>query len=526
MGATGAILDEAERRLARRDWRGAHALCLDVLRQAPETAAAWFLLGVLTVENGNPGKALELFDKSLALDGAVARCHAHRARCLTALNRQDEARAAADQAAALDPADALTLDTLGVVYSRTGLHARAAPFFERAAALEPGVAAYRQNLGTALQFAGDAAGAEAAFRAAVGIDPSLYRAWWSITQLTSRLPPDDMARLQALFPARPGQDADRAHYLGHGLAKACEDLGRYDEALEWLVAGKAGRRAEVAYDPARDAALFAAAAATAGPAAPGASDAAPIFVVGLPRTGTTLVDRILSSHPDAVSVGERTDFALVLKRMAGTPSPLVLDPETLAAAGSLDLAEGGRRYLDAVAPLAEGRRPVDKMPLNVMYAGLILRALPNARIVCLKRHPMDAALSNYRQLFATRFPYYDYAFDMENTASYVTRFERLAAHWRETLPADRYTELSYEGLVADQEGETRRLLAHCGLDWDPACLAFHENAAPVATPSALQVRRPINASSIGRWKLYGAGLEPMAAVFRAQGVAIEGHFGA
>lgn len=522
MGATGVILDEAERLMARRAWREAHALCLRALEADGAAARPRFLLGVIAAEHGNIGKAAELFADAVKLEPGVARHHAQLARCLIALNRQDEARAAADRAAALEPRDALTQDTLGVVYSRSGLHARALPYFERAVALRPGDAGFQQNLGTALQFAGDFAGAERALRAAVAVQPDLYRAWWSLTQMSALRPDDeDRARLEALFPAAPDADPDRALHIGHALARLAEDAGDPAAALAWLARAKAARLRETAYDPARDARLFAAARATIGPAAAGAPNAAPIFVVGLPRTGTTLVDRILSSHPEVVSVGERTDFALILKRMAGTPSPLVLDEATLAAAaGGLDLAEAGRRYLDAVAQLAGEARSLDKMPLNVLYAGLICRALPNARIVCLRRHPMDAGLSNYRQLFATRFPYYDYALDLEHTGRYVSEFERLADHWATALPADRYLNVRYEDLVADQEGATRRLLAHCGLAWDPACLAFHENQAPVATPSAVQVRSPIHAGSVGRWKRYGAGLEPMAAALKAAGIAL------
>lgn len=520
MGATGDSLDEAEYLMARRAWREAHALCLRAL----ETGAAarpLFLLGVIAAEHGNLAKAAELFEQAARLEPGVARHHAHLGRCLIAFNRQDEARAAADRALALDPADALTLDTIGVVYSRSGLHERALPLFERAAALEPANASFQQNLGTARQFAGDFAGAEQALRAAVALQPDLYRVWWALAQM-SALRADDAAetRLEPLFPADPDADPDRALHVGHALARLAEDAGDPPRALAWLVRAKAARLREVAYDPARDTGLFAAARATAGPPAPDAPDAAPIFVVGLPRTGTTLVDRILSSHPAVVSVGERTDFALILKRMARTPSPLVLDEATLAAAagGAVDLADAGRRYLEAVAPLAGAARSLDKMPLNVVYAGLILRALPNARIICLRRHPMDAGLSNYRQLFATRFPYYDYALDLEHTGRYVAGFEALADHWAEVLPADRYLNFRYEDLVADQEGQTRRLLAHCGLTWDPACLAFHENAAPVATASAVQVRSPIHAGSVGRWKRYGEGLAPMAAALTAAGV--------
>jgi tetratricopeptide (TPR) repeat protein len=522
MGATGDSLDEAERLMARQAWREAHALCLGAL-QAGVSGRPLFLLGVIAAEHGNLAKAAELFGEAARLEPGVARHHAHLGRCLIAFNRQDEARAAADRALALSPAEALTLDTIGVVYSRSGLHEQALPLFERAVAQEPGNASFQQNLGTARQFAGDFAGAEQAMRAAVALQPDLYRVWWALAQM-SALRAEDGAetRLAALFPADPDADPDRALHVGHALARLAEDAGDPPRALAWLARAKAARLREVAYEPARDSALFAAARATVGPLARGASDAAPIFIVGLPRTGTTLVDRILSSHPDVVSVGELTDFALILKRMAGTPSQLVLDEATLAAAagGGLDLAEAGRRYLEAVAPLAGAARSLDKMPLNVVYAGLIHRALPDARIICLRRHPVDAGLSNYRQLFATRFPYYDYALDLENTGRYVAGFEALADHWAEVLPADRYINFRYEDLVADQEGQTRRLLAHCGLDWDPACLAFHENAAPVATASAVQVRSPIHAGSVARWKRYGEGLAPMLAALKAAGVGV------
>jgi hypothetical protein len=142
----------------------------------------------------------------------------------------------------------------------------------------------------------------------------------------------------------------------------------------------------------------------------------------------------------------------------------------------------------------------------------------NARIICLRRDPMDVCLSNFRQLFATGFSYYNYAYDLEDVARYYVGFDRLVAHWRAVLPPERFTEVGYEDMVADQEGQTRRLLAFCGLEWNPRCLDFHENAAPVATASSVQVRQPLYATSVGRWRRYGAGLTPMRQILEAAGL--------
>jgi len=248
----------------------------------------------------------------------------------------------------------------------------------------------------------------------------------------------------------------------------------------------------------------------------------PIFIVGLPRSGTTLTDRILSSHRDVFSAGELGNFALILKRAARTPPPFVLEAETLKAGLDLDPSELGKRYIDSTRPRT-GHTPrfVDKMPLNFFYAGLIHRALPNARIICLRRNPMDSCLSNYRQLLATSASNYDYALSLDSMGRYYARFARLAAHWRASLPADRFTEVWYEDIVLNQEGETRRLLDFAGLDWDPACLNFYENAAPVATASSVQVRRPLYATSIGRWKRYGDALASLQSALEAEGIDID-----
>lgn len=517
------LLDAAAEHLAHRRYREAHGACMEVLRVDPMNAHAYYLLGVLTADHANHRKACELFDRALTLSPGRAAYLAERARSHVALFDRERALEDARAAAVGEHLTARTIDTVGVVHSRLGLHAEATPFFRHAVTLEPENAAFLYNLGSALQFMGDFAEAEDAFRRAIAKEPGNVRAWSSLVLMQKQTAErNDIGALEALFPGLAKAD-DRLH-IGHALAKANEDLGDTAAAMRWLQQAKAKKRESAPYHTAEIARLFEAAAQTVAATGKAGSDAAlgPIFIVGLPRTGTTLVDRILSSHSEVVSAGELSDFALETKRAAGTPSPFVLDDETLRAANALDLAAIGQRYLArAQRVVGEARRFVDKMPLNFFYTALILRALPGARVICLRRNPADTILSNYRQLFATSFGYYAYAYDLEWAADYYARFDRLMMHFRQTLPADRFTEVAYEDLVFDVEGEARRLVAFAGLDWQERCLAFHENAAPVATASASQVRRPLYATSVHRWKRYRDSLKPALNVLAANGIAFE-----
>ncbi|HEY8520543.1 MAG TPA: sulfotransferase, partial [Gammaproteobacteria bacterium] len=366
------------------------------------------------------------------------------------------------------------------------------------------------NLGSALQFVGDFAGAEAAYRRALAADPDYHRAWSALAQVAhAPFSPEEVAELVRRLE-RASLDPAAELHLCHALAKQLEDEGRYADAFRYLERGKRRCRPSLGYTFEADRALFEAARRTAGGGgAAGFASTEPIFVVGMPRTGTTLVDRILSSHPDVFSAGELGNFALAVKQAAATPSSRVLDEATLAAAAGADPAAIGRAYVESTRPRT-GRVPrfVDKMPLNFFYVGLIRRALPKAKIVCLRRNPLDACLSNYRQLFPAAFSYYNYAYDLLDTGRYYIEFDALARLWRETASGD-YLEVRYEDLVEHTEREVRRLLDFCELDWHPACLAFERNPAPVATASAVQVRRPIYRTAVERWRKYERELEPL-----------------
>lgn len=285
---------------------------------------------------------------------------------------------------------------------------------------------------------------------------------------------------------------------------------------------KETRRRSVPYNVSMDQALASAAMAAAPPQGEGDAARDPIFVTGLPRSGTTLVDRILSSHPDVTSAGEIGNFAQLLKLLSGSKTPATLDVDMFSRVGGVDASALGRAYIDSTRPLT-GAAPrfVDKAPSNFVLAPIILRALPNARIIVMRRHPMDSVLSNFKQIFPIEDLYYNYVYDLEWTAQKFVIFDRLIAHWRDVLPPDRFMVLQYEDLVANQEARTRDLLTFCGLAWDARTLAFHENAAGVATPSARQVRQAMNNQAVGRWATYGAVLDPARRVLEQAGISLD-----
>jgi Flp pilus assembly protein TadD len=483
--------------------------------------------GVAAAERGRVAEGLAQIREACAIQPADPEAHAQLGRWLSRLHRGEEALAAAERALALGPTAALTWDTIGVVLSRAGQHARAVECFEHATAIDAGRASLHFNLAASLTFLGRFAEAERACESCIARDPRYWRAHSALAQLRRQTPDDNhVERLRRLLGAgNLGVEAEL--HLRHALAKELEDLGQDAESFAELAAGQRRRRQASGYDFERDRVLFERVmrlfpVALPPPASPVTDPAvAPIFVVGMPRTGTTLVERILASHSSVASAGESQNFGVLLKRATGTPPPRVLDEATIERSLDVDLAALGREYLRRTRPATTDRpRFVDKMPLNFFYLGHIARALPQARVVVLRRHPLDTGLSNFRQLFATGLSYYDYARDLRDIGRYYAMFDRLVAHWCRVLPG-RIREVGYEALVADPRGETERLLAHCGLEWEDACLAFDRNPEAVATASAVQVRQPLYSSSVGRWRRFERELEPLRAELEAEGIVID-----
>lgn len=421
---------------------------------------------------------------------------------------------------ALEPqlqGDAQGLQGAGEIFLANTRFAEALRCYRRAAEIAPGDPGALYNLASALVATGDLSEAEATFDQVIALDPSDADAFYNRSTLRRWSGAENhVAELEAAIARvrHPGAEAA----LCYALAKELEDMGAHDAAWSWLARGAARRRGQLSYRVEADLeAMAQIASAFDDPRMRAATSrrepGGPIFVLGLPRSGTTLVDRILSAHPQVESLGEISDFALSLMRTVG---PANGKSDLIARSTRMDFTALGQAYRECLS--AYGRAApllIDKTPANYLYLGLIALSLPEARIVHVRRDPMDNGYALLKTLFRTGCPY---SYSQSDLGAYIGAYRRLMDHWRTVLPG-RMVEIDYEALVEDQEGESRRLLADLGLDWDPACLDFHANPAPAATASAAQVRRPIYRDSLALWRRYEAGLAPLAESLRAQGLS-------
>ncbi|MCX7556925.1 sulfotransferase [Xanthomonadaceae bacterium JHOS43] len=506
-------------------WIDAARLADRLMETAPPHAGVQFIAGVAALQMHRVAQAVAHLDVATAMNPTRADYAIQYARALATGRMLREAVQVADKALALGPSDALSLDTLGVIYTQANAHDQAVTLFQRAVDKEPTRASYRFNLATALTFQGELDASEREYEACLAIDPAYWKVHLALSQLRRQTPESNhLERLRSLL-AQHTDSPPAQLYLNLALAKELEDLREFPQSFAHLTAGKSSQRNLRNYSSRRDEALFNAlmqefSAPRDDPDRDGHDSAEPIFIVGMPRSGTTLVDRILSNHSQVHSAGELQTFAVQLKRLSGSRTPPLLDPDTVARSRRIDWKQLGASYIDNTRP-GTGHTPrfVDKLPHNFLYLGHIARALPNAKIVCLRRDPLDTCLSNFRQLFALTTPFYDYSFDILDIGRYYVLFDRLMAHWQRVLPG-RILEVRYETLVDAQEECTRQLLDFCGLPWEDACLRFEENDAPVATASAVQVRAPLFRSSLNRWKNYASELEPLKALLASEGIPL------
>jgi len=530
------------------DTARAERLYAKVLDRQPQDYNALHLLGVIRAQQRRFAEAEALIARALQ-SKTTAEALGNRGAALVELGRFDEAVDSLHRALALKPDQPQALYNLGNALRRAGKLDAACKTFADVLKLRPdhvealqnlseaernrgrpeaAIAALRQaiaiapanarlanNLGVLLRDSGDLAGAREAFERAIAGSESPAGAFYNRARI-GRMDQDAalLGRLEgvaARSAALPAKEQGLVHFA---LAKAREDAGRYDEAFHELATANRIVRPTIAYDEAETERLYVRLEQTFGAdlirtkAGAGDPSPLPVFIVGFPRSGTSLTEQILASHRHVCGAGE---IELVQELIAGDLPELGRGrdfPESVADLEADALRQLGARYAARLRSLDPAAlRITDKNPGNSALLGFIHLILPQAKIIHVQRDPLDTCVSCFSLRFAGDQP--GYAYDLGELGRHYRRHAQLMDHWRRILPQDAILDVRYESLVADLESEARRIVMFCGLDWDERCLRFHESNRVVRTASASQVREPINRSSLGRWRRFEAHLKPL-----------------
>lgn len=491
-----------------------------VLAKAPGFAEGFNNRGVVLQTLNRYREALASYDKAIALKPDYANAHYNRGATLKKMSRLGEALASYDRAISLKPDHAEAHNNRGVLFQEMRRYDQALASYEKAIALSPHHAEAHNNRGIVLMSIGNMPEAERMFVKASELKSDFPDPLFNLSIIHSHrnLDAAEVKNIQALLE-KPGITPNDKEQLYFALGKIYDDCGRYDEAFECFSQANQIRNTGVKYDAASVEKMttgiievfskdFLAQSFTY------ASDnRSPVFIVGMPRSGTTLLASILSNHPAVGTAGELStvpDFASHLGEWtaSGEPYPAAARRITPTAAARL-ITEYEKRLRQDVG--SDKPYVIDKNPLNFRHLGLIAMLFPQARIIHSLRHPLDTCLSNYFQ----RFPLHlDFSFDLRNIGHFYREYARLMNHWR-TVPTLKMMEVSYEDTILHTENTARAMLNFLELEWDPRCLAPHTNPNPVETASQWQVRQPIYQQALGRWKHYEKHLAPLQEWFPA-----------
>ena len=421
----------------------------------------------------------------------------------------------------------LLLQQIAELYIQCGQHLKAGRCYQRAVDLDPVNPDYLYNLATSKIALGDIKEAEILFEKVIQINPGDHGAWLNRSGLKRQTRESNhveaLKTLKAQFSTQdPGQVQ-----ICYALAKEMEDLGLYADSFRMLQEGAHRRRQQMQYDVQAEEQAMAMIANRFDPSLFTGTPSShrtkrPVFILGLPRSGSTLIDRILSSHSQVGSLGEHNTFAMTLMNLVRKSETMGQHTsgksDLISASTGVDFAELGKRYSSAINGFGDvSARLIDKTPLNFLYLGLIHLALPEAKIIHVRRHPMDICYAIYKTLFRAGYPF---SYSLQETGRYYLAYHRLMEHWSKVIPGA-YLDVGYENLIAGQERETRRMIDYLGLEWEESCLNFHRHTGPAATASATQVRQPLYSTSVGLWRRYASQLAPLAGKLQENGINID-----
>jgi tetratricopeptide (TPR) repeat protein len=484
----------------------AEALLRAHLTQNPTDVVAMRMQAAVAVRLQRSGVAEQLLAYSLQLAPDYTAARHDYAVVLHRLNRNVEALAQLEQLLATEPGNPAYRNLKAAALVHIGENERAAEIYAGVLADYPGNAVVWISYGHALRTSGQRDESVAAYRRAIELAPGLGEAWWALANIkTLRFSPEEIAAMRAQLTRTDIAEADRVH-LRFALGKALEDAAEYAESFEHYAEGNRLHRALSGYKPeatssfVRRAREIFAAEFFAERQGWGATAPDPIFIVGLPRSGSTLVEQILASHSAVEGTMELQDMIAIAAslRRGGKDGPIAVYPEVLAQLGADEFRALGERYLEQTRVYRKTAAPffIDKLPNNWERAGLIHLVLPNAKIIDVRREPMGCCFSCFKQHFATG---QGYAYDLGDLGRHYRDYVELMAHLDTVLPG-RVHRVDYEALVGGTEAEVRRLLEYCGLPFEDGCLRFYETQRPVRTPSSEQVRSPIFRDALEQWR--------------------------
>ncbi len=487
------------------------------------------------MREGRFGDALPLAERAIAGSDICLPSHSILASILLRLGRLRDADDVVAQAAKLATGSAEAFDGLAYVSTQLGQHELANALYRRAAELEPKRPRYWYNFACSERSFGRLTQAEEACARSIALDARQYPSLLLRSELRVQAPDANNIEDLERRLADPRLDIHGRIFLGYALAKELDDVHRFDDAFRWFETAAKGRRSQLSYDIAADerklqriAEIFSCtleppSRLTIGPHPTQPPNSPYIFIVGLPRSGTTLVERILTGLADVRSNGETDNFSRALSAAATLTTAPNTSPATrpnpgdmIERAAAADPGLVAAQYQKLADIGKPGSRIVEKLPTNYLYVGAIHRALPTAKVVWVRRSPLDSCFAMYRALFGDAYPF---SYDMDELARYYAAYDKLMAHWI-SLFGDVVHEVPYEELVREPQRVGAALAQHCDLSWQTEATDIDRNDAVSLTASAVQVRRPIYDTSVDRWRHYRRHLSPLIAALRRHGVAL------
>ena len=533
MTHTDTAKDHDARRLEARVWqcldkkdvKQAIATCQQLNRQYPGYASGWHTASQLALKIKNAPVALKAIERALKIEPDQTQWLLQKAVCLAQLRETEQLLMLVEKLASRTMQTAYQCSTLAMLLTQLEKREQAIVWYQKASRLKPGQSQHYYNIAILHRSLGNIDAAEDNFNQAISFNPTDYEAYKVRSELRTQTQQNNHVKPLVKLLKRGIEDPRGKVNICYALAKELEDMEDWERSFHYLKTGADTRRGYMQYDIQRDLQTMSTIIKTY-PAEmfsgsiPGCPSAEPIFILGLPRTGTTLVERIIASHSAVFSAGELSNFTDEMMKLLGTgqvASGKSRD-DMVASTARLDFVKLGEAYINSTRPLTgHTARFIDKLPLNYLYAGLIHLGLPNAKIINLQRHPLDTCYAIYKQLFVDAYPF---SYQLEELGRYYVAYHQLMKHWQQVMPGVIHT-VSYEKLVADVEGESRRLLEFCGLEWQSRCLRFYENKEASTTASTVQIRQPVYQSSVAKWRRYEEQLEPLIKVLQDAGIPLD-----